>query len=202
MISKVLLLFSVGLILFSYVRLLIIYFKNKNKCYDETASDVVNDLLGSDVINVIEVKELIFSKYNIRRRMVKLSSNIYDSSNYFSHSIASLMAGYAMINSKYLKIIGYVFKEIKFITFSPLIAIVVSFFTTNIGDAKLAIFVLGVIVIYQYLLIMVNNEAVFRVKDLNKKLGGILNVILNTYTLFFVASLIQIVRLVVIFIKL
>lgn len=202
MISKVLLLFSVGLILFSYVRLLIIYFKNKNKCYDETASDVVNDLLGSDVINVIEVKELIFSKYNIRRRMVKLSSNIYDSSNYFSHSIASLMAGYAMINGKYLKIIGYVFKEIKFITFSPLIAIVVSFFTTNIGDAKLAIFVLGVIVIYQYLLIMVNNEAVFRVKDLNKKLGGILNVILNTYTLFFVASLIQIVRLVVIFIKL
>lgn len=197
MISNIFLLLGIFVILFYYFKILIIYIINKDKKGKISGSENVRRILNDDtVINVVENKSLIFSKYNIKRKMIKLSSSDYDGQSYFIKAVTSLLSGYAISNSKYLNIISYVFKEIKFITFSPLISIVLSLFVYNVGDAKIGVVLLGIILIYQYMLVMINGEAFNNIS--NSKVSNSIKVFVDSYTAFFVGSLILMLRLIVI----
>ena len=197
MIGNIFLLLGIFIILFCYLKILFIYITNKDKNGKISGSENVRGILNDDsVINVVENKSLMFSKYNIKRKMIKLSSSDYDGQSYFVRAVTSLLSGYATSNSKYLNIISYVFKEIKFITFSPIISIILSLFVYNVGDAKIGIVLLGIILVYQYMLVMINGEAFNNIS--NSKVSNIIKVFVDSYTAFFVASLLLLLRLVVI----
>ena len=110
MISNIILILGVGLTVILYLYIVIIYFINKKKEDSMTSSELVLKLLDNDAsINLIESKESMFSKYNIKRKMVKLSESCYDSKNYFNLAIASLLSGYSLLNNNLLNYLGYVF---------------------------------------------------------------------------------------------
>ena len=112
MLEQVLL--GVGIILdiILYLMFFITYINNNNQKYSKTAQETVIDLLKENPnINVIKNNSQFFSKYNIKRKIVKLSNNTYDSSSYFSNAVASLLSGYELTKNKALSYLSYVFNE-------------------------------------------------------------------------------------------
>ena len=78
----------------------ITYINNNNQKYSKTAQETVIDLLKENPnINVIKNNSQFFSKYNIKRKIVKLSNNTYDSSSYFSNAVASQYTFLASLDS-------------------------------------------------------------------------------------------------------
>ena len=79
MLEQVLL--GVGIILdiILYLMFFITYINNNNQKYSKTAQETVIDLLKENPnINVIKNNSQFFSKYNIKRKIVKLSNNTYE----------------------------------------------------------------------------------------------------------------------------
>lgn len=202
MLSNIVLYLGIILTIFIYIRIIITYITNTKNNNNITASELGIKILNNEYsINLIKSKESIFSKYNIRRKMVKLSTNTYDSNNSFSLAIASLLSNYSIINNKSLNLIGKIFKEIKFITFSPIITIIASSLARNVGDSKLCMIILILIAIYQYMLNNINNEVIERTKDKDEKINKILKLFANTTTISFIVTLTQIIRLVIIILE-
>lgn len=198
MINNIILILGVGLTVILYLYIVIIYFINRGKEDSMTSSELVLKLLDNDAsINLIESKESMFSKYNIKRKMVKLSESCYDSKNYFNLAIASLLSGYSLLNNNLLNYLGYVFRELKFISFSPIIGVVVSLFVSNVGDSRIGIVILIIIAIYQYIINMLNTLAVSKVR-VNDNVSRVLNKFVFVSKLAFIITLIEIIRLVVI----
>ena len=92
---------------------------------------------------------------------------------------------------------GYVFRELKFISFSPIIGVVVSLFVSNVGDSRIGIVILIIIAIYQYIINMLNTLAVSKVR-VNDNVSRVLNKFVFVSKLAFIITLIEIIRLVVI----
>ena len=198
MASTIILIISLALVIYGYIKLLITYILNKNKKYKNKAYEVVIKLLDDESsINLIESKESSFSKYNIKRKMVKLSENTYDNDNIFRVSVASMLSGYALSKSKYLQTLSTIFKELKVFSYSAIICIIISILTTNMGDAKISIVPVSLIAVYQYILNLINIEALDSV-DVSKEVNVIMNTFNKVNNIFFISSLVQIVRLVVI----
>ena len=198
MASTIILIISLALVIYGYIKLLITYILNKNKKYNNKAYEVVIKLLDDESsINLIESKESSFSKYNIKRKMVKLSENTYDNDNIFRVSVASMLSGYALSKSKYLQTLSTIFKELKVFSYSAIICIIISILTTNMGDAKISIVPVSLIAVYQYILNLINIEALDSV-DVSKEVNVIMNTFNKVNNIFFISSLVQIVRLVVI----
>ena len=199
MISYILLIISITLVIIGYLILIITYLLNKNKTKDVTAADQVEKILNDDnAINLIEDKDAYFSHYNIKRNIVKLKTKTYNSNDIFSISIASLLSGYSLAKNNTLNYISYIIKQLKFFTFTPLITIILSYIVTNSGDSKIAIVIFTIVVIYQYIINTLNTNAIDKIKIKSKDINNILNIITKISTLFFITTLIQIIRLVVI----
>ena len=198
MANTIILIISLALVIYGYIKLLITYILNRDKKYKNKAYEVVIKLLDDESsINLIESKESSFSKYNIKRKMVKLSENTYDNDNIFRVSVASMLSGYALSKSKYLKTLSTIFKELKVFSYSAIICIIISILTTNMGDAKISIVLVSLIAVYQYILNLINAEALDSI-DVSKEVNGIMNTFNKVNNIFFISSLVQIVRLVVI----
>lgn len=198
MASTIILIISLALVIYGYIKLLITYILNKNKKYKNKAYEVVIKLLDDESsINLIESKESSFSKYNIKRKMVKLSESTYDNDNIFRVSVASMLSGYALSKSKYLQTLSTIFKELKVFSYSAIICIIISILTTNMGDAKISIVLISLIAVYQYILNLINVKVLDSV-DVSKEVNGIMNTFNKVNNIFFISSLVQIIRLVVI----
>ena len=199
MISNVLLIISIILVILGYLIIIFTYLLNKNKTKDITASDQVLKILNDDnVINLIEDSDSYFSHYNIKRNIVKLKSKTYNSKDVFSIAIASLLSGYSLTKNNILNYLSYIFKQLKFFSFSPAITIIISYIVTNAGDSKIAIIILLLIAIYQYILNDLNTKALEVINIKDKDINKILNILTKTTTIFFISTLIQIIRLIVI----
>ena len=61
-----------------------------------------------------------------------LSENTYDNDNIFRVSVASMLSGYALSKSKYLKTLSTIFKESKVFSYSAIICIIISTITVKI----------------------------------------------------------------------
>ena len=199
MISYILLIISIIITILGYLLLIFTYLLNKNKTKDITASDQVLKILDDEnAINLIEDKDAYFSHYNIKRDIVKLKTKTFNSKDIFSISIATLLSSYSLIKNNFFKYISYIFKEIKFFSIIPLITIILSYIVQNSGDSKIAIVIFIIIAIYQYLINTINTEAINKLNIEDKDINKILNIINKTSTIFFINTLIQIIRLVVI----
>ena len=199
MISNILLIIIIIIVILGYLIIIFTYLLNKNKTKDITASDEVLNILNNDnAINLIEDSDSYFSHYNIKRNIVKLKSKTYNSKDIFSIAIASLLSGYSLAKNNLLNYVSYIFKELKFFSFSSIIAIIISYIVTNAGDSKIAIVIFILIAIYQYILNTLNTSAIEIINNKEKNINKILNILNKTTTIFFISTLILIIRLVVI----
>ena len=215
MLANILLIISTLLILYIYLNLLLLKLKNKNNIVKEyTGFDLSKEITSNyDEINIIESKETLLSKYNLKRKIIKLTTKDYNNNDYYTLSIASLLSGYSLINinkDKYLRTISHIFKNIDYLPKSIIISLIISILSNNIGDSKVSLIILSIITIYQYLIININELANTNTNNSLKKLlkkeeynyiTKIKNSITKNHTLSFIISLILILRLVLIILK-
>lgn len=203
-----LLLFSMIIIIISYTKIILIYLTTKNKRIETlTGFDLAKEITSNyDEINIIESKKITISKYNLKRRVIRLTPQNYQSNNIYTLAISTCLSGYSLANinkDKYLQMISNILPNIDYLNKSSLLTLVISLFTNTIGDAKIGIFLLGIILIYQYFLIQINNASNQYTKESLKKvipkkelpeLEKVLNIFLSLHTISFIINLILILR--------
>ena len=212
---NLLLLLSIILVLVSYTRIILLYLKTKNiKLEDMTGFDLAKELtLNYDDINIVESKEINISKYNLKRKIIRLTNKDYNSNNIFTLSKTSLLAGFSLANinkDKNIELLSKILPNIDYLNKTSLIALLLSILTNNIGDAKIAIIILIIILIYQYLINEINNiskeQTTNQLKELTKEKNYLLleqvqNSFLFLNKISFITTLILILREVLIIIN-
>ena len=199
MINNILLILIIILIVFGYSYIFILYISNKDKSIKTTSYEISLELLNDDTsIRLVEKKSSYFSTYSIRRNMIKLSSKTYYGEDVFSCFVGSFLSGYEIVNNKYISILGKIFKNLRIISFAPIILLIINILTTNQTDAKIAIIITLLIGIYQYILYDIHKEILDVTSTIDKKIRLVFNKMLTIDKMFFITSLIAILRFVII----
>lgn len=215
MIRDILMLFGILLLFISYGRIVLIYFKSRNiEVSDINGFDVAKEITTSyDEINIVKANDVKNSRYNVKRRVIRLSSKDYDGNNIYSLAIAAILAGYSLINinkDKYFKFYSSIFSNIGYLSYSLIIGILVSLFTNTVGDAKIGLIILSIILLYQYIRIQSFTIGYENIIDSVKKmlsgdefnsLDRVLKVFLNFHTMSFIITLIMMLREVLIIVN-
>lgn len=215
MISNILLLISLILTLIAYTRIILNYLTTKSiKIKDITGFDLAKELTSNyDEINIVETKDKIISKYNLKRNVIRLTEKDYTNNDIFTLTKSSLLSGYSLLNSnkdKYITTLKSILPNIDYLNKSAPIALVISLFTNTKGDAKIAIILLLIILIYQYIINTINinskeetkNQLTKILKNENyTKLEKVQNTYLFLNQISFIATLILLLRIVFIIIK-
>ena len=210
-----LLLISIILISISYIRIILTYFKTKKiNITNINGFDLAKELTSNyDEINIIESKELNISKYNLKRRIIKLTNKDYNSNNISTLSKVTFLSGYSLLTlnkDKNILVLSKILSSIDYLNKSSLLALLISILTKTAGDAKIAIILLLIILSYQYLINEINiaskDETIKPLKKLLTKESY--NIILNiedTYLslnkISFITTLILLLRQVLIIIN-
>lgn len=215
MISNILLLISLILILIAYLRIILNYLTLKNiKIKNITGFDLAKELTSNyDEINIVEAKDKIISKYNLKRNVIRLTEKDYSNNDIFTLNKSSLLSGYSLLNinkDKYLNTLKSILPNMDYLNISAPIALLISLFTNTKGDAKIAIILLLIILIYQYIINTININSKEETKSqltkiLKKedytKLEKIQNTYLSLNKISFITTLILLLRIVLIIIK-
>lgn len=195
--TNILLIISIILTIGSYLYVLLL--KQISKKGEDKASQAVIELTKDDnSIHLVENKDNYISKYLIKRKIIKLTSNTYNSNSIFSISIAYLFSGYTKLNNNKINTIGKIIPYLYPISFTPLISCLISLIVKTSMDAKISIIFLILILIYQYIIYNQNVEAVEKLEVKEKDILKSLNKIILISKLFFIITLIQIVRIILI----
>lgn len=215
MIQKILLLIAISITLISYIRIILIYLKTKNIKQDNiTGFDLAKELTSNyDEINIIESKEITISNYNLKRKIIRFTEKDYNSNDIFTLSKTSLLGGYSILNlnkDKNLQLLNKILPSIDYLNKSSILALLISILTNKVGDAKIAIILLILILIYQYLINEITNNSKEETKEKLKKILTNKNYIIlektqNTFIslnkLSFITTLILLLRIVLIIIS-
>lgn len=210
-----LLLISIILISISYLRIILTYFKTKKtNITNINGFDLAKELTSNyDEINIVESKEINISKYNLKRRIIKLTNKDYNSNNISTLSKVTFLSGYSLLTlnkDKNILVLSKILSSIDYLNKSSLLALLISILTKTAGDAKIAIILLLIILSYQYLINEINiaskDETIKPLKKLLTKESY--NIILNiedTYLslnkISFITTLILLLRQVLIIIN-
>lgn len=208
MIGNILLGIGLLVIVCSYMRIILIYFKTRGiEHKDMNGFDIAKELTSSyDEINIVKARDVRNSKYHIKRKVIKLNNRDYDGNYLYSLAVSSCLAGYSLINlhkDKYFRSYSSIFAHIGYLDYSVVIGLLISLFTNTAGDAKIGLILLGIILIYQYFRIQiatVGHEGV--VKPLKKLLSKhdymnvekVLQIFLSLNTISFIVTLIFMLR--------
>lgn len=194
MIPEFLLTITIMLTILGYLTVFITYLINKKKKVAEKAYETVIRLTKKDnSIHLVEESNALLNKYVIKRNIIKLTSNTYNSDSLSSTSVAYLFAGYSLIDNKTLKKLGKFIPYLLVLTLTPVIGSLISLIVSTKADAKIGLIFLGAIAFYQYFLYGLNVAAVTLTKP--KEEAKLLNIFLKVSNLFFIITLLQIVRL-------
>ena len=184
-------------------------------CYLKFNGDIVKSINGVDIaknitsdydsINVVESKNILISKFSFRRNVIYLSKRLYYASDVFSLSLVSFLAGISVSDNSYVKFMRKIFPSIDFFNKSSIVMTIISFLSYNKGDVRIGIILGIIIIIYQYfyLQIFYFGMQIVLGHKISKKdsIQYILNKMYSCNVLFFVSSLIFILRFVFIIIK-
>ena len=207
MISNVLLVVSVGIVILSYLMIFINFLRYINKRIDNYSGfDIAKEITDNyDSINIVNSSDVVFSIYDIKRNVIRMNNKNYDGNSYFDLAVSSVLAGYSLVkqeNDNYFKF-SFIVRKIGYLGFVSLIGGVLSYFLNNVGDAKIGIVVLLVLLVYQYMRYQISILAVDIIRDGIKKkiytnISNIIDSIVTFNKLSFITLLVLIVRLVVI----
>ena len=207
MLSYWLLIISIGGVFLIYLLLLISKLRlRKIKVEEYTGFDIAKEVTANyEEINIVRSNDIVISEYDIKRNVIRLNDKNYNGTSYYDMVVSSILAGISLVkseNSNYFKF-SFLFKKLRGISIVPIVMGVLSYFVTNIGDAKLVLVLFGVVLVYLYMRYQIIVSATGYIKDNlkdeiyeNIKLG--IESYINFYKLSFIVSLVMIVRLVVI----
>ena len=205
MLSYGLLVISIAVVVIAYFILLINKFNSKKKLDNFCGFDAAKEVTSNyDSINVVSA-DIMVSEYDIKRNVIRLSKKNYDGDSVYDTFITSLLAGYSLVNSDNNSLFKFsiIINKIRCFSIVSLVMVVMSYFISNIGDAKLGLVIFILMLVYQYMryqIAVIANDIIKN--NLNKKVFGEIDKLLNTnvvfYKLSFIASLVMILRLVVI----
>ena len=165
--SNILLIISIILTLICYIIIFISSLTSKNG--SETAYEAVIRLTKEDNgLRLVESKDNILNKYQLKRKIIKLKEKTYSSKSYFSLSIAYLLSGYSKLKESSLEYLSKVIPYFYYLSFTPIISLVITLVIKTSMDAKIGIIIFIIILIYQNILSNLNTKAIDLVKDDNK----------------------------------
>ena len=193
--TNFLLLASITITIVSY--LYIILLKSLSKKGKDKASQTVIELTKDDnSIHLVENKDSFINKYLIKRKIIKLTPSTYNSNSIFNISIAYLFSGYTKLDNKKINTIVKIIPYLYPISFTPIISCLISIISKTSMDAKISIILLILILIYQYIIYDQNIEAIEKLEVKEKDIIESLNKIILISKIFFVTTLVQILRLI------
>ena len=207
MISYVLLIISICIVSLLYLFLGVMYLCDKTKKVDKyNGFDIAKEVTSNyDDINIVVSNDIVFSEYDINRKVIRLNNNNYDGNTVNDLVISSLLAGYSLVNNEnpnYFKF-NFIFKKIRSISFILLVMMVLSYFINNIGDAKIGVILFILLLVVQYMRYLIAVSAKEKIENnIDKELYLTLEKGINRNIFFnkmsFIVSLIMVLRLVVI----
>ena len=208
---ELLLYISIGFVFFGYILYFILILIGKNKIVSKCDGfDATKDIISEyNMINVIE-NNSYFTIYNIRRKVIKLSSQCYYGKDLSSISLSLMEAGVSIVDSnknKYIDFLRILFSNLKLLYIFPIIALFVSNSSFNINDAKVGIFLLLIFSFISYIVLEIKgyacyfvNENLSKIKDISKenrnKIISFMNKLLFCDKIIYFGELIMIIRLV------
>lgn len=211
--NEILLYVSSGGIIFAFLAYFIIIILNQHNQITKTDGfNITKDILHEyDSINIIENKGY-FTIYNIKRRVVRLTSKNYYGKSVSDIAISLIEAGISAIDNyknKYINLFRNVLPNLKCLYLLPILSILINHVTYNISDAKVSIGLIGLFAIINYLFITIKAEAtdwiatnLKKIKDINKEDGAKVLNFINKVNIFdkiiFISQLIMIIRCVAI----
>lgn len=198
--ENILLIISSVLVFIGYVGFFILL-NDKSKS-NNSSNEVVVDLINNySNINMIKDNDTIFSKYDSKRKVVRLSKKDYDNDTYISNSIAILLSYYHITENKYLNYFSYIFRNIKCITFIPLIVLFLSLIINTEVDSIIILIVFIFLGLYQALINNINNEVLYKdiIKDDN--IRNCIRKINSLNSILFLSIFLLIIRVIVLIIS-
>ena len=154
MVRNILLIVGFVLLAFLYLRILICYLKYKKIIVQDidgfsVAKEITSDY---DFIHIVEAKGQIFSYYDAKRNVIRLTSVDYYSSDLFHFGIVFLLAKYACYyqEEKLSNLFCKIFLRVYVLFFSAFIGSIISLFTHTIGDAKIGVFLFVILLLIYY----------------------------------------------------
>ena len=194
--SNILLIISIILTLICYILIFISSLTSKNG--SETAYEAVIRLTKEDNgLRLVESKDNILNKYQLKRKIIKLKEKTYSSKSYFSLSIAYLLSGYSKLKESSLEYLSKVIPYFYYLSFTPIISLVITLVIKTSMDAKIGIIIFIIILIYQNILSILNTKAIDLVKDDNKYITKYLNNIILISKVFILSTIIQLIRMII-----
>lgn len=194
--SNILLIISIILTLICYIIIFISSLTSKNG--SETAYEAVIRLTKEDNgLRLVESKDNILNKYQLKRKIIKLKEKTYSSKSYFSLSIAYLLSGYSKLKESSLDYLSKVIPYFYYLSFTPIISLVITLVIKTSMDAKIGIIIFIIILIYQNILSNLNTKAIDLVKDDNKDITKYLNNIIFISKVFILSTIIQLIRMII-----
>lgn len=194
--SNILLIISIVLTLLCYILIFISSLTSKNG--QETASEAVIRLTKEDNgLRLVESKDNILNKYQLKRKIIKLKEKTYSSKSYFSLSIAYLLSGYSKLKESSLEYLSKVIPYFYYLSFTPIISLIIALVIKTSMDAKIGVVIFILILIYQNILSNLNTKAIDLVNDDNKDITKYLNNIIFTSKIFILSTMIQLIRMVI-----
>lgn len=183
------------LTIFSYLWFIVLHFIGRSHKTKDNSLELILKRKGSSSINVIKSSDGIFSKYNINRSMIKLSDKSYDKSDLFSVTVSYILSGYAVLKDKFF-IISKVFREVKIISFLPIVSVGIAFICNSRVDSMIGLVGLVVILIYLYMIDDINNNLIDNSK-IDKDIIVFTKKIIIINRLFFISTLIFSIKMLI-----
>ena len=183
---------------------------NKTKISNSNGFDLSKDMISEyNSINIIESTGK-FTFYNIKRRVIKLSSKCYYGYDLISISLSLIESGISIIDSKknkYIDLFRKVFSNLKILYIFPILALLINNVTYMISDVKVSMLFIVIFTVISYVLIDIKSNALDVIslgleknKDINKdnvnRIITFINRILWLDKLMFFGELIIILRFV------
>ena len=167
---------SVGLIMFSYIGYVLMILFSNDKVTDSNGFDITKDMISEyDRINIIESKGY-FSVYNIKRKVIKLSTKCYYGNTLGNVSLSLIEAGISILDNeknKYIDLFRKIFNNLKILYLFPIIAIFITGATYSISDAKISIVLIMFFCVISYILYDIKSFVCFWICNNIKKVEGI-----------------------------
>ena len=168
-----------GFILGGYLYYILIVLGNRNKISEESSFNIIKDLIHNyNSINVI-LNEGIFTIYNIKRRVIKLSNKCYYGKSLSDVGISLIEAGISVIDNNKDREINFFrrfFSNLKWLYVIPLVVIFIISEINTTEDGVILGFLIFISIYFMYMFINIKNKAynwivmnIDRIKQINKK---------------------------------
>lgn len=174
---NILLYISIGLVLFGYILYFLLVLFGRVKVVSKVEGfDIAKDIISEyNNINIIESKSY-FTLYNIKRRVIKLSTKCYYGKDLSSIVLSLIEAGISVVDNnknKYINFLRNIFNNLKLLYIFPIISLFISSSSFYVSDAKVSIVFLLIFTFIMYILLDIKGEAFSWINDNLEKIKEI-----------------------------